>query len=179
MKAPEDVREALNAFSEHKDLRRRQTLLLQGDISRHIYYIETGCLRLWYNDDGKDISVQFFLPGEIVASLESFLKDEPSRFGIEAVVPSSVRVIDKPAFEQHMSASGRLRDFLFEALLTRLTDYQTLFLNRIMDNPEARYRHLLEQNPGLFDVVPQHYVASFLGMTAVSLSRIRKKVSGS
>lgn len=179
MKAPHYITHILSDFPVHRDLQRRQTLLLQGDVSCHAYFIESGCLRLWYNDDGNDISVQFFQPGEIVASLESFLKGEPSRFGIEAIVPSTVRVIDKSSFEEHLKASGGLRDFLFDALLTRLSDYQTLFLNRIMDSPEKRYRHLLAQNPGLFEVVPQHYIASFLGVTPVSLSRIRKKVEDS
>ncbi|AVW91101.1 Crp/Fnr family transcriptional regulator [Celeribacter baekdonensis] len=179
VKAPTYITRVLNDFPDHRDLQRRQTLLLQGDVSRHAYYIESGCLRLCYNDDGNDITVQFFQPGEIVASLESFLKGEPSRFGIEAIVPSSVRVIDKVRFEEHMNASGSLRDFLFEALLTRLSDYQTLFLNRIMESPEKRYRHLLAQNPALFEIVPQHYIASFLGVTPVSLSRIRKKVEES
>lgn len=178
MKAPKSLTDVLAEVATRRVLQRRETLLLQGDVSVRAYFVESGCLRLWYNDDGNDITVQFFLPGELVASLESFLKDQPSRFGIETVAPSTVRQIEKAAFDRHMSAPGASHDFLVEALLTRLSDYQNLFLNRIMESPEQRYRHLMAQNPALFDTVPQHYIASYLGITPVSLSRIRRKVTG-
>jgi hypothetical protein len=57
-----------------------------------------------------------------------------------------------------------------------MADYQDLFVDRIGKPPEERYRALLEQDPHVLDIVPLHYIASYLGITPVSLSRIRKKV---
>lgn len=158
------------------EIRKRQPLLHQGDVSKCAYFVESGCLRIWHNNDGADITVQFFVAGDIVASLESFMHEIPSDFSIEAVVPTVVREVNRSKFDALMARSPEFKSYMFDALVSRVADYQKLFLNRIMESPENRYRQLVEKDPQLFDIVPQHYLASYLGITPVSLSRIRKKV---
>ncbi|WP_026479058.1 Crp/Fnr family transcriptional regulator [Ahrensia sp. 13_GOM-1096m] len=158
------------------EFRKKETLLHQGDVSKHAYVVQEGCLRLWHNNDGTDITVQFFLPGEIVASLDSFIHATPSNFSIEAVTFTVVNAMDKASYDSLIDQSPEFGSFMFKGMVKRVADYQNLFLNRIMENPENRYRHLIEQDPELFEIVPQHYIASYLGVTPVSLSRIRKKV---
>ena len=177
MKASFDLRELFISNGEPKDLPKKHTLLQQGEISKHAYFVESGCLRLWYNNDGNDVSVKFFLPGDIVASLESFYLEQPSRFGIEAIIPSVVRIATKQTFLTQFDQSPQFKDYMFSVSVYCMSDYQDLFLSRIMNNPESRYRQLTEQNPRLLEVVPQHYLASYLGVTPISLSRIRKKIS--
>ena len=154
----------------------KTTLLHQGEISRHAYFVESGCLRMWYNNDEKDVTIKFFIPDYVVASLESFYQEEPSLFGIESIVPTVVRVVNKETFTQEIGKSSSLKDELLTIAVSCMADYQNLFLNQILNNPEDRYRLMVEQSPQLFDIVPQHYIASYLGVTPVSLSRIRKRV---
>lgn len=176
---PFDGIPALQGQAKRRECPRRSVLLRQGDVSAHAFVVETGCLRLWHiGEDGTDTTVQFFLEGEVVSSFESFLHGQPSRFGIEAVVPTDVWEVSRAVFSDLSAQSPAFRDQMFEMIVARLAVYQNLFLNRIMENPESRYRSLVEQNPKLFDTVPQHYIASYLGVTPVSLSRIRKKVLG-
>jgi len=63
-------------------------LLQEGEISKHIYFIKKGCLREWFNKDGKDITFQFFFEGQAVASIDSFMNNKPSLFNIETIEPS-------------------------------------------------------------------------------------------
>ncbi len=173
--APDFRAEYLSSLNR-VEVDKRETLLLQGEVSKHAYFVEEGCLRIWHNNDGTDVTLQFFLKNDIVSSLESFFYGRPSNFGIEAITSTVVRSIDRDAFEKLMDRSDEFREYMFHALINRVADYQNLFLNRIMENPENRYRHILEHSPELLEAVPLHYLASYLGITPVSLSRIRRKI---
>ena len=165
-------------FIQHaltRNLVKKQTLLHQGEVSRHAYLVKSGCLRMWYNDSGDDITVKFFIPGDVVASLESFYNETPSTFGIESILPTQVMAVSKAVVTQALEQSPQFKDEMLSISISCMTDYQNLFLNRIMKNPEDRCKLLLEQNPQLFEIVPHHYIASYLGITPVSLSRIRKR----
>ena len=70
----------------------------------------------------------------------------------------------------------KIKEDLFEILLQRLEDYCMLFLSRIKDNPKKRYIDLLENQPEIIKRIPQQYIASYLGITPISLSRIKKKI---
>jgi CRP-like cAMP-binding protein len=69
------------------------------------------------------------------------------------------------------------KDTLIELLLRRLNDYGKLFLSRITKTPEERYLDMMKNNPEILLRVPQHYIATYLGITPVSLSRIRNRVA--
>ncbi|MEM7425442.1 MAG: Crp/Fnr family transcriptional regulator [Pseudomonadota bacterium] len=176
MKPASIVREVLERGGETKSLPKKHTLLEQGEVSRHAYYVESGCLRLWHNDYGTDLSVKFFLPGDLVASFESFYLQERSAFGLETILPSVVKVAGRGLFADHMDQSPAFKDEILATAVACMSDYQKLFLNQIMKNPEDRLRLLTAEDSRLLEVVPQHYIASYLGITPVSLSRIRKKL---
>jgi len=176
MRIPPDLVTEFLGSLRRCEFAKKETLLMQGEISKHAYFVEEGCLRIWHNNHGTDITLQFFLKGDLVSSLESFFRGVPSNFGIEAIAPTKAWAIERKEFEDLMSRSEELRGYIFDAMVDRVSDYQNLFLNRIMETPENRYRHLLEHSPELLEAVPLHYLASYLGITPVSLSRIRKKV---
>jgi len=158
------------------ELGRKASLLDQGEVSRKLHFVEAGCLRLYYVDeDGEDVTLFFFMEGEMVASFESFLIAEASEFGIEAVVPTVVQVVEKDSVFKALDENPEFRNLTFDILISRLASYQRLFLNTIRFSPQKRYEELVKSNPKLFETVPQHYIASYLGVTPVSLSRIRKK----
>jgi CRP-like cAMP-binding protein len=160
---------------KRKEIPARTILLREGEVSKNGFYIEQGCLRLWFNNHGKDITFQFFFEGEGVSSVESFRKNLPSLFTIESIEPSVIQAISKKDFMAVVDSSPAIRQQLEEVTFQRMIFYQRLFLSRIKDSPEKRYRELLEKNPKLLLRVPQHYIASYLGITAVSLSRIRNR----
>ncbi|HTF30133.1 MAG TPA: Crp/Fnr family transcriptional regulator [Flavitalea sp.] len=150
-------------------------LLKEGVVSKKAYYIEQGCLRAWFNNNGRDITFQFFFEGEGVSSVESFMTKQPSLFTIESIEPCIIHSISKNDFSTIIDTSPIIKQQFEEQILQRLIFYQKLFLSRIKDNPEKRYLELMTNNPKILQRVPQHYISSFLGITSVSLSRIRNR----
>lgn len=175
-------REQLNAewerfrhFFKREELPAKTILLKEGQTSERMFYIEKGCVRLSFNKDGKDITFQFFFEGEGVSSAESFRNEEPSLFSIETIEPSILHILSKKDYFTMIESSTLIKQELEQQTFERLMYYQKLFLSRIKNSPEERYNELVKQSPHILQRVPQHYIASFLGITSVSLSRIRNR----
>jgi CRP-like cAMP-binding protein len=164
-----------NDLFRREEIPAKTVLLDEGKVAQKVYFIEKGCLRLSFNKDGKDITFQFFFEGEGVSSAESFRYNQPSLYSIESLEHSVVHTLTKKDYFDIVGASPLIREAMEEQTLQRLLYVEKLFLSRIKNSPEERYRELLEQHPEILQRVPQHYIASFLGVTSVSLSRIRNR----
>jgi CRP-like cAMP-binding protein len=157
----------------------RTILLREGDISGKAYFIEKGCIRAWLVSKGKDITFQFFVEDQSVSSAESFKKRVPSIFTIETVEPCVLHWISKENMDKILAEIMQVpksRDQMMDALFDRQWHYAHLFLSFIKYTPRERYMELLKERPELVLRVPQQYIASYLGITPVSLSRIRSKL---
>ncbi|MGC1389718.1 MAG: Crp/Fnr family transcriptional regulator [Bacteroidales bacterium] len=158
-----------------REIASKTILLHEGEIANQVFYIKKGCLREWFNKDGKDITFQFFLEGQAVASIESFLSNQPSLYTIESIEPSILFSLSKENFKQLQRLYPDFRDGLQELMFQRFRNYSHLFLSRIKDTPRERYEDLINNHPEIIKRVPQHYIASYLGITPISLSRIRNR----
>jgi len=152
-------------------------LLSEGEYARRLYFIEKGCLRLWFNNRGEDVTVQFFFEGDRVASAESFFGNQPSFFNLETLEPSVLYYMTKKNFETILENDPDVSKGLLQVLTQRFMYYAQLHLSFIKDTPTDRYIELLKTQPRIVQRVPQHYIASYLGITPVSLSRIRTRIS--
>lgn len=148
-------------------------LLEEGKIAKKLYLIKKGCLRLFFYNEGKDITFQFFFEGEMVASFDSMYKHSPSLFFLESIEPTELVAIHRDDFYNLINSDLSLRQLYEDKLIDRFHAYQQLFLSRIKNTPQQRYDELLTMYPEIIHRVPQHYIASYLGITPVSLSRIR------
>jgi CRP-like cAMP-binding protein len=166
--------EFLHLFKQQQ-IPAKTILLREGKISQKAFYIEKGCIRLWFNNDGKEVTFQFFFEGEAVSSIESFNTNQPSLFNIETVEPSTIRTITKKDFQTIVNSSAEFSKEIQRHIFERLVFYQKLFLSRIKNNPQKRYEELIKTYPQILQRIPQHYIASYLGITPVSLSRIRNR----
>lgn len=171
--------EKYTALQQRKVFPARTILLQEGKTAKNYYFVEEGCLRLWFDNNGKDTTVQFFFENDGVASLESFQKNIPSIFTIETIEPTTVQVLSKELFNQMIKELDGNPEFL-KALLDisfeRQRHYMNEFLSRIRDTPQQRYMNLIKERPHIVRRVPQHYIASYLGITSVHLSRIKKSI---
>ena len=153
-----------------------KTMLLEkGKIADRLYLIHKGCLRLYFYNEGNDVTFQFFFENDIVASFDSLYYHQPSLFYLESIEPTEVSVIRRDDFYRWIEESNDIRKLYEEKLIERFHAYQQLFLDHISYTPQQRYEKLIREEPRIIQRVPQHYIASYLGITPVSLSRIRNR----
>ena len=131
-------------------------LLEEGKVADRLFFIHKGALRLFFYNEGKDITFQFFFEGDFVASFDSLYKRKPSLFSLESIEQTEVFAIKREDFYSLMEQTPLLKREYEEKLI-------------------ERYEELLREYPGIIQRVPQHYIASYLGITPVSLSRIRNR----
>jgi CRP-like cAMP-binding protein len=158
----------------------KTVLLKEGEVPQKAFIVEKGCLRVWFNNNGKDVTFQFAFENEILSGAESFRKSIPSFFNIETIEPSVLHWIHKRDLDkifadinQIPEMKGNMLDIAFE----RQYHYMKHFLSFIRDTPEQRYLNLLKEKPHIIQRVPQQYIATYLGITPVSLSRIRNRLA--
>ena len=152
----------------------KTVLLREGEVSKKAYFIEKGCLRLWYISNGKDITFQFFFENEGVSSFESFNTGKPGLFTIETIEPCVLHWIHKEDFDVILKEDPLIKEQIHAVTVERQLKYMSHFLSFQKDTPKQRYANLLEEKPHIIKRVPLQYIASYLGITPVSLSRIRK-----
>lgn len=158
----------------------KTTLLNEGDVSQKMFLIEKGCIRVWFNNKGKDITSQFFFENEAIGSIESFRKNIPSPTNIETIEPSILWWIHKKDLDriiEEIKEIPDLRDMFIDKIFERTFDYMKYFFSMIKDTPQERYLSLLKERPEIVKRVPQHYIASYLGISTVHLSRIKSKLA--
>lgn len=151
------------------------TLLYQGDISHSLYFIKQGSLRLWHNNGERDITMQFFFENQMVSAFESIYLETESLYSIESIEDTTIYKLDRDNLLKLMNNSEELQHDILNFICARFISYQHYFLSRIKDSPAERYHDLVANEPRIIARVPQHYIASYLGITAVSLSRIKNR----
>lgn len=162
-------------FFVRREVPAKTILLEEGQISKTMFFIEEGCLRTCVNSDGKDITTQFFFEGDSVSSIESFRTNSPSLYSIESIEPCVLQTISQKDFHNLIESMPELKIQMEEHLFKRLFQAQQLFYSFLKNSPQERYRDLINQHPRIIQRVQQHYIASYLGITPVSLSRIRNR----
>lgn len=161
---------------EVKKFKKREFLLQEGKVCDKISFINSGIVRLFYNVDGVENTIQFFLPNSWHTDYASFLTGQPSMENLQALESAEVLQIRKKdlyaLYEQHPVFERVGRIFAEQAFLS------VTRLNRMLTNeePQERYLNLIKQRPELIEKIPQHYIASYLGIKPESLSRIRKRL---
>jgi CRP-like cAMP-binding protein len=158
----------------------KTVLLEEGTVSQNYIFIEKGCVRLFFNNNGDDKTVQFLFENEGLTSFDSFVNNTPSQFTIETLELSIVYLLPKQYVTQLLNELSHEANFLqmiLQISARRQTHYINEFVSFIRDTPEQRYQKLLTDRPHIVQRVPQHYIASYLGVSTVHLSRIKSKLA--
>jgi len=155
----------------------RGTVLLRaGDISRQCYFVLQGCLRLYQLRDGVERTVEFYTEQQAVALFSSYASQSASDSTLVCLEDSLVLVGDFAREAEMYRQFPKL-----EAITRRMVEQdfgraQEAFARFMASSPEERYQHILQTRPGLLQRVPQHQLASYIGVTPESLSRIRRRL---
>jgi len=167
--------ELLKDYFNPLSVKAKTNLIEEGERSKQFYFLNKGVLRGWRLHEGKEITFQFLFEAQFFCSIESFWYDKPSQYTVEAIEDAELLVVDKKQLLDFLQQDIKCLQAFNEYIIQRLLSYQKLLIGRIKENPEKRYQKLLTTAPEIIQRVPQHYIASYLGITSVSLSRIRNR----
>ncbi len=156
-------------------LKNKTVLLREGETAKKMFFIENGCIRLFFTDVNKDVTVQFFFENKLVSSMESFQENCISKFSLETLEDTTCYVLSKAGYLQLIRELPSFKHHFETFFKQRMFHYLNLLLDYIRFSPEQRYRALADNQPEIIERIPQYYIASYLGITPVSFSRIRHR----
>jgi len=161
-----------------KKLRKRQYLLQEGDVCRYTTFVEKGMLRTFTVDEkGNEPILQFSMEGWWIADLYSFLTEEPSLYNIEALEDCELLLITKENWEILLAKVPAFERYFRLLIQNNLIATQQRLMSSLSQSAEEKYTKLINNFPGCIQRVPQHMIASYLGITPETLSRIRGQMA--
>lgn len=161
-----------------KKLRKRQYLLQEGDVCRYTTFVEKGLLRTFSVDEkGNEPILQFSFEGWWIADLFSFLTEEPSIYNVEALENCELLLITKPSWDMLLEKVPAFERYFRILIQNNLIATQRRLMSSLSETAEEKYKKLIESYPGCLNRLPQHMIASYLGITPETLSRIRSQMA--
>ena len=169
--------EPLFAMTNRVSLEAGETFIRLGDVSRKLAFIEKGIIRSYtVKDNGDEATLFIRYEGQFIASHDTIIHRQPSGFIYRALEPVILLQIDYDVLEDVLKDHPEyepLRNFF---LMRMLAESLKMMESFVCKSPEERYRELIAERFDLVNRVPDKYIASMLGITPVSLSRIRKRM---
>ena len=174
-----DVLERQMQHYKKIELQKGEALVSPGQLVDHFYYVARGCVYYYKMEDGEQQVLEFYTDNVFFTDLPAYVKGKPSNYYLKASEATIVYAIKKSDAENSFSKSHQLERFgrlsMQEAFMKIFTRVERLSSR----SNEERYLRLLEKRPDLFQRVPQYLIASYLGLTPVGLSKIRKRLGKS
>jgi CRP-like cAMP-binding protein len=169
-----ELEEALNDSTFARFFPKGTILLSEGEIGNECYFIFKGCIRSYYLEDGEELTTEFYTEGQS-ATPPCYGKNTPSKIFYECI-EDTIATVGTPELEEQMYNKHPKLETLSRVMSNIfIANHQEDFIEFKHASPKQRYLNLLEKRPGLLQRVPLHQIASYLGITPESLSRIRKR----
>jgi CRP-like cAMP-binding protein len=172
---PEIELEYIASKFKSKSVKKNTYLLRHGDTCKDLVFVQKGCLRLYYLKDDIEVSVWFAFEQSSAIEIYSFISGNPSNYFLQAIEDSEVLYLPKTElnklYQSQPKMQEMMRNFWEDVILNLINRFTALQ----KDSAEQRYLDLLNK-PAYLETIPQKYLASFIGVTPTSLSRIRKQL---
>jgi CRP-like cAMP-binding protein len=172
----ETIQEQLQHCFTQLVLPRNELLITEGKICRHLYFLEQGCLRGFYNLDGKEVTHWFGFENDFVTSFHSFITQEPAVENIQLMEGCVLWAISRETLNGLLDKYHeveRLTRMAYEQYYLRLEER---YVNGQFKTAAELYENLLKRAPHIIERVPLGYIASYLGMSQETLSRVRSRL---
>lgn len=155
--------------------KKNEVLLSEGEQARECYLVLSGCIRAYYLINGEERNADFYIKNDTIASI-SYQTQMPSKYYLSCIEDCVVAVSSESRNKKLINLIPKLSFLIMQTNQERLIQKTVEFDSFKNHNPEQRYLDLIEQKPDLVNRVPLYHLASYLGITQVSLSRIRKRI---
>ena len=165
------------SFYREKKFKKNELLLRAGDVAHDVYFVLSGGLHQYYTDENAtDRTCNFTFENNFVPDLQSFSKKAPSASAITALMPAQCLLISCEDLNELLRTSPAVSRY-FSILMERIAAESIRRTKSLLSStPEKQFKELLEQEPEIFQKVPQRYIAQYLGVAPESLSRIKKRL---
>ena len=165
-------------FFTFKKIRKKQYLLHEGDVCMNLTFISKGLLKSYRVDDkGNEHIVVFGCEGWWLSDFNSFVNQQPATLFIDAIEDSEILLISRDEYER-LTLEVPSMDRYFRILYQNsLVTKEERLIRSNSHTAEEKFQHLMDYNPQIIQRVPQHLVASYLGLAPETVSRIRKKLA--
>lgn len=173
----EDEIKAIDETMTIQHYKKGTALLKEGQSSAAVYFVLEGMVRQYYLVDGKEKTSDFFSEEQWVLSINSLTHRIPSNHYLECCMDCKLVVGNSQKGEYIYKKFPKLETISRKLMERVITEQQEKMEAYIIDTPKLRYLKLLKYRPDLFQRIPQYQVASYIGVTPESLSRIRKRIS--
>ena len=161
---------------EKRTYSKNEVIFSEGKISNEIYFVAEGCVRLFYNVDGNDKTAFFYTEGQFICAGESYTFNIPAIENYQAVEQTEIYVFTKNKTEELLRNAPKLEVLARIATENELITSQKIIASFVTKSAEERYTDLLNTQGELFQRVLQQYIASFLGVSPETLSRIKTRI---
>ena len=168
-------RSTISAYFKPLTLKKGDFFLKTGRYSDRLGFVQTGIIREFVVMDEKEVTKWISTKGYFVVDLSSFLFQNPGRWNIQALTDCELHVIDQKDYQKIGQVVPRWAELEKLFIAKCFTVLEDRILQHLSMSAEERYRQLFQFNGELFNQVPLQYLASMLGMTPETLSRLRKK----
>ncbi len=169
---PADEKLISEKWVHRKTLERGEALIEIGSKDQNMYFIKKGSMRIYFPNDGNEICVGFSYTNTLLVSFESYLRNLSSHYCVEALKKTDLLYIKKEDFDELRNQSENINkawNIAIEEALIGKIERETEMLTF---NPSQRVQRLLKRSPHIFQLFPKKYIASYLGMSPETLSRI-------
>lgn len=166
--------EQVRAVVSHRRLRKRQYLLQEGNVCHFNCFVTKGCLRNYrVSEDGNEHILRFAVENWWLSDNESYNNGTASKNNIDALEDSEVLLIEKQDFDKLLNEIPHFKDFIFNLKARSFDASQNRIMSNISDTTEEKYSNFIKNYPNIFNRVPLHMIASYLGVSRETLSRVR------
>jgi CRP-like cAMP-binding protein len=174
---PQKAELIANKFS-YKEIEKGDFLLKEGKISNALYFLEEGCVRSYILDaNGDDVTTSIFMQNSTVNDLISFFKRQPSKENFQALSDCKTFFLTYDELQESFHGIPEFREMGRMMLINNYSSLKDRMLAMVQLTAEQRYLNLIESRPDVFQYVPLKMLATYLGITDTSLSRIRKELA--
>jgi CRP-like cAMP-binding protein len=159
-----------------KKIRKRQYLLQEGDVSHYINFVVKGCFRLYsIGKNGEDHIMRFAIENWWISDFDSFHSGLPSKYNVDALEDGELLMIKKEKFDLLIETIPNFKKLIDKLTAKNYEVHQNRILSNISETAEEKYDNFIRSYPMIYDRVPLHMVASFLGLSRETLSRVRQQ----
>lgn len=173
-----DEQITLSEILQYQKIEKKKILLREGEVCKFEYYIIKGCIRTFYvNESGVEVTLQFGLEDWWVSDVCSFSEQSPSRLFVESLEDCEVLMLTPTTKEKLLKVIPKLERYFRLLVQKHMNALQNRLINTISTSATARYLEFIATYPDVQFRVPQYYIASYLGVSAEFVSKIRKRLA--